>query len=144
MDLHLRPVGQPPVGEVGLPQLVWRGRLEAGPRAARALARLGHDESGRVEDAPDGRGRRSGLAVPLQVPGDGDWTRVKPAAGQLGAQRDDAFADMVRCPAGAGPRPAGARIDGLDAAVPVPAQEPAQVPAADPVLGCRRGDGQLR
>ena len=50
----------------------------------------------------------------------------------------------VRRPAGAGARPARARLEGLEAAVPVPAQEAVQVLPADPVLGRRGGDGQLR
>jgi hypothetical protein len=37
-DLDLAPVGEAPVGKVGLPDLVWRGGLEADPGAARALA----------------------------------------------------------------------------------------------------------
>jgi hypothetical protein len=143
-DLDLAAVGQAPVGEVGLPALVGRGGLEPDPRAAWALAGLGDDEPGRVEDPPDGRGRWDGETLAPEVPGDGDRTGVKPAAGQLGPQRDDASADMVRGPAGVGPRPAGARIDGLDAVVPLPAQEPVQVPATDPVLGCRHGDGRPR
>ena len=42
-DLDLGAVGEVPVGEVGLPDLVGRGGLEPDPGAARALARLGHD-----------------------------------------------------------------------------------------------------
>ena len=143
-DLDLGPVGQAPMGEVGLPQLVWGGGLEAVPRAARALARLRRHQPGGVEDAPDGRARRDAQPLTPEVPGDGERTSVEATGGELGAQRDDTFADMVRCPAGAGPRAARARINGLEATVAVPAQEPVQVPAADPVLGCRRGDGRLR
>jgi hypothetical protein len=58
-------------------------------------------------------------------------------ARQLRAQRDDPHPDLVRRPAGIGARPARPRLDGLEAALPVPVQEPVQVPAADPVLGCR-------
>ena len=45
---------------------------------------------------------------------------------------------------GVGERPAGARLEGVEPAVPVPAQEAVQVSAADPVLRRRGGDGQLR
>ena len=59
-----------------------------------------------------------------------------PAADQLGAQRDDAFADLVHCPAGAGPRAAGARLEGLKPAVPVPPEQMLQVLPAHPVARC--------
>jgi hypothetical protein len=38
----------------------------------------------------------------------------------------------VRRPAGIGARPARPRLDGLEAALPVPVQQPVQVPTADP------------
>jgi hypothetical protein len=57
-DLDLAAIGEPPVGEVGLPALVGCRGLEPDPRAARALARLGDDETRRAEDPADGRGRR--------------------------------------------------------------------------------------
>ena len=41
-------------------------------------------------------------------------------------------------------RPARARLEGLEPAVPVAAEEPVQMPAAHPVLGRGGGDGQLR
>jgi hypothetical protein len=133
------------VGEVGLPQLVGRRGLEADPRAARALARLRRHQPGGVEDAPDGRDRRDDLlALALVVPGDRDRSRVEAPGGELDAQGDDPRAHDVGRAARTGARPARPRLDGLHAVFAVPAQEPVQVPAADPVLGCRRGNGQLR
>jgi len=142
-DLDLAPVGQAPVGEVGLPQLVGRGRLEPDPRAARALARLGHDEAGRVQDPPDGRGRRGRHALAPQVPGDRDGTGVETAPGELGAQRDDPRAHDVGHPPRAGVRPARSRLDGVKATISVPAEQALEVLPADPVLGRGGGDGQL-
>jgi hypothetical protein len=55
-DLDFAAVGEVPVGEVGLPERVGRGSLKADPGAARALARLGHDEACGPEEAPDRRG----------------------------------------------------------------------------------------
>jgi hypothetical protein len=138
------PVGQVPVGEVGLPDLVGRGGLEPDPGAARALARLGHDEPGGMEDAPDGRGRRGGQALPLQVPRDGGRTRVQAAGGELDPQGDDPATHLVGCPVRARVRPPGPRPEVVEASITVPAQEPVQVAAADAELGCGGGNGQLR
>ena len=143
-DLDLAPVGQAPMGEVGLPDFVRCRGLEPDPRAARALARLGHDQSGGVEDAPDRRARRHGQARALEVPGDRDRTRVEAIGSELAAQCDDPVAHGVGRSLGAAAWPTRARLDGLQAVVPVAAQEPVQVPAADPGLGCRGGNGQLR
>ena len=44
----------------------------------------------------------------------------------------------------AGQRPARARLEGVKPALPVPAEEAVQMPAAHPVLGRGGGDGQLR
>jgi hypothetical protein len=41
-------------------------------------------------------------------------------------------------------RPPGPRLEGFEAAIPVPAKEPVQVAAAYAGLGRRGGDGQLR
>ena len=117
--------------------------LEADPRAARALARLGGDEARGVEDAPDGRGRRDGQTLPPQVPGDRDRSGIETAAHELRAQRDDPLADLVRGPAGVGARPTRARLDGFQTAVPVPAQQAVQMLPADPVFDRGGGDGQL-
>ena len=50
----------------------------------------------------------------------------------------------VRRPARVGQRPARARLEGLEPAVPVAAEQAVQMPAADAVLGRGGGDGQLR
>ena len=142
-DLDPGPVREAPVGEVGLPQLVGRRGLEADPRAARALARLGHDQPGGVEDAPDGRGRRDRQALATEVPRDGDRSAIETAAHEFRPQRDDPLADVVRRPAGVGAWPARAWLEGLEAAVPVPAEQAVQVLPAHPVLGRGGGDGQL-
>ncbi len=88
----------------------------------------------------DGTGRPSRS----EVPGDRDRARVEAAGGELGAQGDDPRAHGVGRPVRVGVRPAGARLEGIEPAVPVAAEEAVQMPAADPVLGRRGGDGQLR
>jgi hypothetical protein len=142
-DLDLGSVGQAPVGDVGLPDLVGRGSLEPDPRAARALARLGRHEPRRVEDAPDGRGRRDPETLALEVPGDRDRARIEAAAGELRAQLDDPRTHGLGRPAGVAAWPARARLQGLEAAVPVPAEQAVQVLPAHPVRGRGGGDGQL-
>ena len=122
-DLDLAPVGQAPVGEVRLPDLVGRGGLEADPGAARALVRLGHDEARGVEDAPDGRGRRDRQALAPEVPGDRGRAGVEAAGGELAsAARRSGRARRRACRAGwsRGRRDRGSSA--VEAALPVPAR----------------------
>jgi len=143
-DLDLGAIGELPVGEVGLPDLVGRRGLEPDPGAAWTLPWFGHDEPGGMEDAPDGRGRRDGQAVPLEVPGDGGGTRVETSRDKLPAQGGDPVADDAGGSLRAGVRPAGSWLEVVETAVPVADQEAVQVLTADPVLRRRGGDGQLR
>ena len=131
-DLDLAAIREPPVGDVGLPQLVGRRGLEAEPRAARALARLGHDQPGGVEDPPDRRARGRPSALPPEVPGDRHGAGIEPAGGELRAQGDDPLAERLRRPARTGERPAGPWLHAVQAALAVAAQEPLQVLATDP------------
>ena len=143
-DLDLAPVGEAPVREVGLPDLVGRRGLEPDPGAARALARLGHDEAGGVEDAPDGRGGRNGQAVALQVPRDGRRARVKTTCGELDPETDDPATHLVGCPVRARAWPPGPRLEVVETTIAVPPQEAVKMPAADPLFSRRGGDGQMR
>jgi hypothetical protein len=120
------------------------GSLEAVPGAARPLARLGHDEAGGVEDAPDGRGRGDRQSLPPEMPGDGGGACVEAPGGKLDPEGGDPVPHRAgrRVPARA--RPARPWLDGVEALVAVPAQEPVQVAAADAALRCRGGDRQLR
>ena len=131
------------MGEVRLPDPVGRRRLEAVPGAPRPLVRLGHDEARGVEDPPDGRGRRDGQGLAPEVPGDGGGTRVEAPGGELRPEGDDPVAHGVGHRVGARVRPAGARLEAVEPALAVPAQEAVQVAAADAALRRRRGDGQL-
>ena len=142
-DLDLSAVRETPMGEVGLPHLVGRRGLEPDPGTARALAWLSDDEAGRVEDAPDGRGRRDRAPLTAEVPGDRDRTAIEPVGGELRPQLDDPGAHGIGRPARVGARSARARLEGIEPALPVPAQKPVQVPAAHPALGRGGGDGQL-
>jgi len=141
-DLDLRAVGEPPVGHVRLPQLVGCRGLEAEPRTARALVRLGHHEARGMEDPSDRRGRGRTEAFPLEVPGDRQRAGIEPLCRELGAQSRDTLTDLVGCPARAGVRSAGARLEVLHAAFAVPAQESVQMLATDAALGRGGGDGQ--
>ena len=106
-DLDLAAVGQSPVGEVRLPDLVGRGRLEPNPGAPWTLVRLGHDEAHGVERPADGRDRRHRQAFPPEVPGDRHRSRVKATGGQLPTEGDDPVADRVRRVARVGKGSAG-------------------------------------
>ena len=118
-DLDLAAVGEAPVGEVGLPDLVGRRGLEPDPGAARPLARLGHDEARGVEDPPDGRGRRGRPALALEVPGDLTGPRPGPVGRSSSVRSAMIRARTSSGAARARPRPAGPRLEGVDAALAV-------------------------
>ena len=143
-DLDAAPVREAPVGEVGLPDLVGRRGLEPDPGAPGPLVRLGDDETRGVEGPADGRGRRDRQGLAPEVPRDRDRPGVEPLARELRPEGNDPLAHLVGRPLGARVRPAGPRLDGLEPVLTVPAQEPVQVLAADPVLGRGGGDGRLR
>jgi hypothetical protein len=129
-DLDLAAVGQVPVGNVGLPDRVGLRGLEADPGAAWAFARLGYDEAGGMQDAPDGGRRGGGQALTLEVPGDGGGTRVEAAGGELAAQGGDPVTDDAGRPLRASVRPPGPRLEVVETALPVPREETMQVLAA--------------
>jgi hypothetical protein len=52
-DFDLVAVGEVPVGDVGLPQLIGHGGFEAFPRRAGPFVRLSDDEASAFEDAPN-------------------------------------------------------------------------------------------
>jgi hypothetical protein len=131
------------VGEVRLPDPVGRRRLEPDPGAPGPLARLGDDEPGGVQDPPDRGGRGDREALAPEVPGDRRGAGVEAVRGEPRPQRHDPAADGVRDRVGARARPPGPRLEAVDPALPVPAQEPVQVLAADAALRRRCGDGQL-
>jgi hypothetical protein len=68
---------------------------------------------------------------------------VETTPGQLGAQRDDPCGHGLRRPTGARPRTTGARFEGNEAAIPIPAERALEVLPADAELGCGSGDGPL-
>ena len=142
-DLRVRPAGQGPVGEVGLPALVRLGRLEAQVGGPGPLAGLGGDQPGGVQDPADRRGRGDVQPGLLQVPGDGDRPGVPAGRGQLEAGLDDELADLVLRRLRAALRPAGPGLDRLQPARLVPGHETVQVLAGVPVLGGRGRDRKL-
>ena len=76
-DLHIRLVGQPPVGEVRLPALI--GLLGGKPDVGGfgPLLRGGGDQTGRAQVPMDGVHRNAQPVVVFEVPGDGMWSVVE-------------------------------------------------------------------
>ena len=97
-----------------------------------------------MEDPADGGDRRDRQALAPEVPGDGGGPGVEPLARELRPEGDDPAADVVGRSLRARVRPAGPRLEAVEAVLAVAAQEPVQVPAADAALRRRGGDGQLR
>jgi hypothetical protein len=142
-DLDLAPVGEAPVGHVGLPDLVGDVGLEAVPGAARARAWLGRDEAGAHEDASDGRGRGGVEPFPFEVPGDRHRPGIEALRAELGAQVEDPVTHGRGRPTRVGLRSTGARLDRFEAALTVAAEQALEMLSTEPVLGCGGGDGQL-
>ena len=69
-DLDISPVGQAPVGHVGLPHLVGLGSGKPHIGASGPFARLGDDQALVMQDPADRRRRRLPQAFALQMPGD--------------------------------------------------------------------------
>ena len=94
-DLHIGAVGQPPVGDVGLPAFVGHLGAKPGAGALGALLRLRGDKPAACQDPPDRRRgrdtaqRRIPLQVPLQVDADGLRAGVQASLGQVLAQPHD-------------------------------------------------------
>ena len=82
-DLDVGAVGEPPVGEVGLPAFVGLFGGEADVGGLRAFLRLRGDQPGRAQVAVDRGARHDQAVVVLEVPGDGVRAVVEPFAGEL-------------------------------------------------------------
>ena len=142
-DLHIGPVSQPAVDEVRLPHLVGLGHLEAHIGRSRALARLGNDQPGLVQDPADRGGRRDSQAFALQMPGDRDRPGVQPLGAQRLAQLDHPLADQHRCRRSIRFRAARARLERVQTSFPIGDQKTMEMPAGEPVLGSSSGNRQL-
>jgi len=93
-DLDLRAgsavgVGEPVVGEVGLPGLVRHRGFEADVGGLRSLLRLGDHEPGRGQVTADARSRYSVSVVVLEMPGDGLGAGVQTTVGEFLADPHD-------------------------------------------------------
>ncbi len=77
-DLDLGAVGEGPVGEVGLPALVGQVGFEVEVGGLWPFLRLGLDEAGAFQSAPDRRCGDRDVVMVLQVPGDGVGAGVEP------------------------------------------------------------------
>jgi hypothetical protein len=142
-DLDLAAVGQPPVGEARLPDLVGRGRLEPDPEAPGPLVGLRHDEARPVEDPADGRDRRHREALVPEMPGDGCRARVEPPGGEADPEGDDPLPQLVGDGVRAGARAPGPGLQAVGALLAVPGEETLEVAPGQVALGCGGGDGQL-
>ena len=96
-----------------------------------------------MQDPADRRRRRFPETFARQMPGDRHRARVRPGSGQLATQLDDPVAHDLGRLMRAGPRPARARRQSVQAALPVADQQTVQVPAGKPVLGRSLSNRQL-
>ncbi len=142
-DLDVGAVGEAPVGEVGLPGLVGLRGFEPEVGRPGSLPWFRDDQAGGVQDASDRGGRRCRQVLLLQVPGQGDRACVQPRGGQLDSKLHDPLGNLGRHSVRAGSRCSRAGFDRVQAAVSVTGQESVQMATGEPVLGCRRGHGQL-
>lgn len=130
-DLHVGAVGQAPVGEVRLPELVRLVRLEADHRRPRPLAGLGCDQLRLEQDAADGGDRRCRGAFALESGDDRCGARVPAGRGQLSPQRHDPFAHGVGGAVRVRARTSRARLERFQAAGLVAAHELVHPPPGD-------------
>jgi hypothetical protein len=84
-DFDMGAVGEPPVGEVGLPAFVWLFGGEADVGGFGSFGGGGFDEAGGVQVATDRCRRHDRGVVVAQVPGDGGGAVVEAFARQFGA-----------------------------------------------------------
>jgi hypothetical protein len=94
-DLDVGPVGEPPVGGVGLPALVRHRRLEAHERALGSLLRLGAHEPTALEDPPYRRDRGRRSMPTFQMERDRVRSRIQAFVGERLAQLDDFLLERV-------------------------------------------------
>jgi hypothetical protein len=95
-DLGVRPAGEPPVGDVGLPALVRHLGAKAHERAAGSLLRLGNHEPTPRKDPPDRRHRGTGAVALGEVEGDRVGAGVQPFVRQVLAEVDDFVLEGLR------------------------------------------------
>ena len=111
-DLHLDPVGEPPVSDIGLPAFVGLLGAEPVPAGPGPFLRLTDHKPAPRQDPPDrGDRRHRGDAADLKVCSDGLGARVQTILGQLLTQPHDLVLhpqiDRVRI----GMRAAGPRFE---------------------------------
>ena len=113
-DFHAGAIGEVPVGDVGLPELVGLLGGEPFPGTAGAFVRLGCDEAAAGQAAPDGRYCRDfgEGGVAQQVGVDGVGAGVIALFGQAFAQPHDGVLDVVVDGVGVVVGASGARLEG--------------------------------
>ena len=133
-DLDMGLVGQPPVGDVGLPAFVGLLGLEADVAATGPFTWLRGDEPAAAQHLVDRRHRGSGAGLLAQVAGDGDRPGVQALLGQLFAQLDDALFDPDPDLPGIAARTAGARLQTRLALIAVTGQQRVDPGPGDPIV----------
>lgn len=111
-DFGVGLVGEPPVGEVGLPAFIGLLGGEADVGRTRALLRGRGDQPGCGQVTVDGADRDGGAVVVGRVPGDGLGPVVEAFVGQFGAQSHDELDVGFGQAARAGVRPPGSGLEG--------------------------------
>lgn len=129
-DLHLGRVGKAPVGDIGLPALVEKARLEAHEARTRTLARLRSDETPTDEHAVDSSNRRHQFTGETQVVVDRLRAGVEALLGELFARQHNSILELGWGPVPDPARRPGAWFDRFDAARAVAGDE-----LGDPGLG---------
>ena len=105
--LDVSAVAQAPMGDVGLPPLVWLGRLEPHIGALGPLVGLRDDEASFAQDPPDGGDRGTVAVAALEMEGDGGGAGLVTGLGQVLADLDDLVFNPGRRSVRAAARPAG-------------------------------------
>jgi len=133
-DLDMGVIGEPPVGEVGLPAFV--GLLGGKPDVGGfgPLLRLRADQPGRAQMPVDRRCPDGQAVMVAQMPGDRRRPVVEAFAGQIGAQGDDQVGGLLGQPGRAGMRPAGAGLECGLALQVVAGHQPADPALRNPIL----------
>ncbi len=93
-DLHIRPIGQCPVGHVRLPGLVGQGRLEPCPGRPRPLLGLGDDEPPSHEHPVDGGSTGCHAVAMAEVVLDAERAGVESLLLELLAEGHDLVLDL--------------------------------------------------
>jgi hypothetical protein len=123
-------VGEPTMGEIGLPAFVGLFGGEPDVGGFGSLLRLRRDLAGRSQMSVNRRDRHDQSVMVFQMPGNGVGAVVKPFAGELVAELDDQIDRGLRQTGGIGVRPAWSLFEVGLTLDPITLEQP-----TDPALG---------